>query len=278
MQSPDKALQGRAAGVQISAASGQPGGALSVRVRGISSLSASNEPLWIVDGVQMGTSVGTSAQGSSNILAGINPNDIESIEVLKDAGAAAIYGSQAANGVILVTTKKGKKGKTTINFTAQAGIIEPMNLYKMMNAQQFAEIKRESYINAGIPTTGPSGSDVLFGDPTNPSSIQNYDWVKAIFKNGNLNTYDLSASGGDEKTTFNFSGSYQKQDGQVTNSDWTRGTARLNVTHRPSAKLTFGANISLSYTKLTGAIANGNFVNGPWQAGFTSQTWITSGG
>lgn len=116
---------------------------MNVRVRGIGSINASNDPLWIVDGVQMGR-FGQSTQGSSNPLASINPNDIESVEVLKDAAASAIYGAQAANGVILVTTKKGKKGRTNVEVNAQFGVVNPLNLYEMMNGPQFARMKEEA--------------------------------------------------------------------------------------------------------------------------------------
>lgn len=266
VQSVDRGIQGRLAGVQIAASSGQPGGALNVRVRGIGSINASNDPLWIVDGVQMGR-FGQSTQGSSNPLASINPNDIESVEVLKDAAASAIYGAQAANGVILVTTKKGKKGRTNVEVNAQFGVVNPLNLYEMMDGPQFARMKEEAYRNAGLNV---ATSYATFGDPNDPN-LESHDWVEEMFHTGNLGTYDISMSGGDEKTTFLFSGSYQFQEGQIIMSDWKRGTARLNITHKPIEKLTIGANISLAYQRTFGAIANGNFVNGPFQAAFTAQ-------
>lgn len=266
VQSVDRGIQGRLAGVQIGAASGQPGGALNVRVRGTGSINASNDPLWIVDGVQLGR-FGQSTQGSSNPLASINPNDIESVEVLKDAAASAIYGAQAANGVILVTTKKGKKGRTNVEINAQFGVVNPLNLYEMMNGPQFAMMKEEAYRNAGLPVATAYST---FGDPNDPN-LESHDWVEEMFHTGNLGTYDISMSGGDEKTTFLFSGSYQFQEGQVVMSDWKRGTARLNITHKPIDKLTIGANISLAYQRTFGAIANGNFVNGPFMASFSAQ-------
>jgi len=266
LQSVDRGIQGRLAGVQVSAASGQPGGALNVRVRGIGSINASNDPLWIVDGVQLGR-FGQSTQGSSNPLGAINPNDIESVEVLKDAASSAIYGAQAANGVILVTTKKGKKGKTKLEVNAQFGQVQPMNLYSMTNGAQFAALKEESFRNAGLSVQTARNT---FGDATDPT-LQNQDWVDLMFQNGQLGTYDLTMSGGDEKTSFLFSGSYQFQEGQVIQSDWKRGTARLNITHKPNAKLTIGANMSLAYQRTFGSIANGNFINGPFQAAFTAQ-------
>lgn len=268
IQSIDRAIQGRAAGVQISAQSGAPGGALTVRIRGIGSVNASNDPLWIVDGVQLGR-FGQSTQGSSNPLGSINPNDIESVEILKDAASAAIYGAQASNGVVIVTTKKGKKGRSNLDVTAQYGVVQPLNLYSMLNAQQFAQLKAESYTNAGLPLTGPTGAYTVFGDPNNIQYSTN--WVDEIFRNGNLATYDINLSGGDEKTTFLLSGSYTKQEGQIIKNDYERGTVRLNLSHKPIPKLTLSANLSLAYQRTFGAIANGNFVNGPFQAAFTAQ-------
>lgn len=276
LQSVDRAIQGRIAGVQIAAASGAPGGALNVRVRGVGSVNGSNDPLWIVDGVQLGR-FGQSTQGSANPLASINPNDIESIEVLKDAASAAIYGAQAANGVVIVTTKKGKKGKSALDVTAQFGRVQPLNLYQMLNGNQFATLRAEAAVNS-LPLGATQaqrdaalqGSYTTFGNPSD-GNLTNYNWVDALFRTGSLGTYDISMSGGDDKTTFLLSGSYQFQEGQIIMSDWKRGTARLNITHKPIKNLTIGANLSLAYQRTFGTITNGNFVNGPFQAAFSSQ-------
>ena len=165
VQSFDRAMQGRIAGVQVTSSTGQPGGALNVRIRGVGSVNASNEPLYIVDGVQMAIGgVGDpganslSGQGSQNALASINPNDIESIEVLKDAASAAIYGAQAANGVVLITTKRGKKGKTNVRLSVQEGVVKPLNLYEVMDAKQLASLKRDAYINAGLNPANAAGT------------------------------------------------------------------------------------------------------------------------
>jgi TonB-dependent starch-binding outer membrane protein SusC len=274
VQSVDRGIQGRLAGVQIQAASGAPGGALNVRVRGVGSINASNDPLWIIDGVQL-SRFGQTTQGSSNPLASINPNDIESVEVLKDAASAAIYGAQAANGVIIVTTKKGKKGKTNLDVSVQRGAVQPLNLYDVLNGRQFAELKAESYVNAGLPLTGPTGAHTVFGDP-NDDNLTDFSWRDELFRTGQLATYDISMSGGDDKTSFLMSLSYQTQEGQIIMSDWQRGTARLNLTHRPTQKLTIGTNISLAYQRSFGSISNGNFVNGPFQAAFTAQPTSTA--
>jgi TonB-dependent starch-binding outer membrane protein SusC len=279
LQTFDRAIQGRIAGVQVAAQSGQPGGALNVRVRGIGSIGAGTQPLYIVDGVQL-SSAAVSTQGSSNALGSLNPNDIESIEVLKDAAAAAIYGAQGANGVVIITTKKGKTGRAKIDFTIQEGVVQPMNLYNVTNAQQLAQLKAEAYGNAWDENlnraTFPTRADAvaraaqLFGAADN-AGLASYDWVKALFQDAKLSTYDLSAQGGDEKTRFYVAGSYTKQDGQAIESNWRRGSLKLNVSHQATEKLRFGANITLSVQETRGTIADGNFVNGPWTAAFVMQ-------
>ncbi|WP_111671941.1 SusC/RagA family TonB-linked outer membrane protein [Algoriphagus litoralis] len=265
MQSFDRAMQGRIAGVQVTSTTGQPGGALNVRIRGVGSVNAGNDPLYIVDGVQLGGGGSTSTQGSQNPLASINPNDIESIEVLKDAAAASIYGAQAANGVVLITTKKGKKGATQTKVSIQEGIVQPLNLYEVMNATQLAGIKRDAFINAGL---NPANAIAAYGDPENPS-LESYDWVDELYRDARLSVYDLSMSGGDEKTSFYVSGAYTRQEGQIIQSQYERLTGRLNITHRPSTKFTIAANLSLATQVTNGTIADGNFVNGPFSAGFT---------
>ncbi|RAI90244.1 SusC/RagA family TonB-linked outer membrane protein [Algoriphagus yeomjeoni] len=266
VQSFDRAMQGRVAGVQVTSTSGQPGGTLNVRIRGVGSINAGNDPLYIVDGVQVNNG-GLSGQGSQNALASINPNDIESIEVLKDAAAAAIYGAQAANGVVLINTKRGKKGKSQVKISVQEGIVQPLNLYDVMDASQLAGIKRVAYQNRGLAT---SGSDATYGNPEDPN-LQSYDWLDALYREGRLSVYDISVSGGDEKTTFFLSGSYTKQEGQIQMSDYDRATGRLNVTHRPTKNLTVSANLSLAFQNTNGSIDRGNFVNGPFVAGFSAR-------
>ena len=136
MQSFDRALQGRAAGVQVTATSGAPGGGINVRVRGVGSINAGSEPLYIVDGVQVASGA-LGGQASNNLLNSINPNDIQSIEVLKDASAAAIYGARAANGVVIITTKKGKSGQTRVNFGYQTGSSKPTRKLQFLNTEQY---------------------------------------------------------------------------------------------------------------------------------------------
>ena len=264
IQSFDRALQGRAAGVQVTSQSGQPGGAINVRVRGVGSINAGNDPLYIVDGVQIKTG-SISGQASTNTLGSINPNDIENIEVLKDAAASAIYGAAAANGVVLITTKKGKNGATAVNFSAQQGVMQNITRYDVMNAQQYAQFKVPGAVNAGTPE---ASATAFFGNPAN-STAPSTDWFDAITREGKSRIYDLSFSGGDSKTNFFISGSYTDQDAQVIEAFYKRGTVRGNIGHKVNDKLSVNANISLTASKVFGTIADGAFVNGPFYYPFT---------
>jgi TonB-dependent starch-binding outer membrane protein SusC len=256
VQSFDRALQGRAAGVQVQAANGIPGGAVQVRIRGVGSISGGNDPLYVVDGVQINAR-GTSTITSSNPLNFLNPNDIESIEVLKDAAAASIYGSQAANGVVLVTTKRGKAGKTKFDLNYYTGLVEPFKKLDVLNTQQWIQMRTEALRNA-TPTlteaqarTSALTSVRLPGDLTDAAiaALPSYDWQKEAFKTGTAQSFELSASGGNDKTTFYWSGSYLKQDANLINIDFLRGSTNLNVIHKISPKVTFENSIKLSTQK-----------------------------
>ncbi len=265
IQTLDRALQGRAAGVQVTSLSGQPGGAVQVRIRGTGSINGGNDPLYIVDGVQV-QSGGLSGQASSNVLASINPNDIESFEVLKDAAAAAIYGAQGANGVVLITTKRGRQGKTQFNLSIQDGISERIKKLDVLTASQFAQLKLEGFINRANSTnasieTARNNAISQYGDP---ATVQNTDWQDAVFRTGRLRSYDLSARGGDGRTNFFISGSYNLQEGQVIKSDFRRGTLRVNLDHQASPKLKIETTVNLAATKQNGAIADGAFINSPF--------------
>jgi len=266
MQSFDRAMQGRVAGVQVTAGSGQPGGTLNVQIRGVGSINAGTSPLYIVDGVQIASGE-LSGQGTQNALASINPNDIESIEVFKDAAAAAIYGAQAANGVVLITTKRGKQGKTRIRVSAQEGIVQPLGFYDVMNAGQLASIKRQAYINAGLTSRA---AENIFGSPSD-TDLQNSDWLDALYRDGRMRVYDISLSGGDERTQFFLSGSHTYHQGQIIKSDYSRTTGRMNLSHRVTEKLTIGANLSIAKQVTNGSIDRGNFVNSPFVAGYVSR-------
>jgi TonB-linked SusC/RagA family outer membrane protein len=264
IQSFDRALQGRAAGVQVTSQSGQPGGAINVRVRGVGSINAGNDPLYIVDGIQLKTG-GTSGQASTNTLASINPNDIENIEVLKDAASASIYGAAAANGVVLITTKKGKSGATVTNFSAQQGVMQNIARYDVSNAQQYAQLMVPAAVNAGV---SQSSAESFFGNPANATATST-NWFDAIVREGKSRIYDLSFSGGDAKTSFFVSGSYTDQDAQAIQAFFKRGTVRANLGHKVNDKLSINSNISMTASRVFGSISDGAFVNSPFYYPFT---------
>jgi len=268
VQSFDKSMQGRAAGVLVQTASGAPGGSANFQIRGQGSL-LDNTPLYIIDGVQV-NSGSFSGQGSSNTLAAINPNDIESIEVLKDAAATAIFGAQSANGVVVITTRRGTPGASNLEITYQKGVVSPLKLYEVMNAQQFAEIKAEAFTNN--PATRDDDVVAIFGDSGNPATLTPFNWVDAIFReSSNRDILNLRLSGGNATTTFFISGSLEGSQGQVIKSEYNRQTFRVNVSHVVNEKLSVAANLGLARQNLFGTIANGNFVNGPFQSAFVSQ-------
>lgn len=267
MQTVDRALQGRAAGVQVTATSGQPGGGINVRVRGVGSINAGNDPLYIIDGVQV-ASGGLSGVSSSNVLSSLNPNDIESIQVLKDAAASAIYGAQGSNGVVLITTKRGKAGKTKFKVSIQDGFTDVLKKLDVLTASEFATLKLEGFVNRALATnasveTARANSISQYGDP---ATVQNTDWQDYVYRRGRLRMIDASATGGDGKTNFYLATSYNYQEGQVIKSDFGRGTVRLNVDHQASKKLKFEVSIGLSATTQNGAIADGAFINSPFFA------------
>ncbi len=232
----EQAIQGRAAGVYITQNSGQPGGGISVNIRGVNSISGSNEPLYVVDGVQIpGQSVSFGSQSSSNPLAGLNPADIESIEVLQGPSATAIYGSRGTNGVLLVTTKR-----TKISYGYQYSVQTPPSPLKVMNLQQYAQMVGEYHALAGGETPLEFLDPSLLGAGT--------DWQKELFKSAPMNKHQLSLSGGNDKTTYYLSGEYLKQDGVAIGSGFNRYAFRLNLDNKPRQWATIGANLSFNQT------------------------------
>ncbi|WP_448518699.1 SusC/RagA family TonB-linked outer membrane protein [Rhodoflexus sp.] len=273
MQSFDRALQGRAAGVLVQAANGVPGGAVQVRIRGVGSISAGNEPLYIVDGVVM-NNASTTNFSSSNPLAFLNPNDIESIEVLKDAAAASIYGAQAGNGVVLVTTKKGRAGKTEFNLNYFYGSVEPIRYMNVLNSQQWIQVRTEAIRNQNPSLTeAQARASALTGirlpgnlTPEQIAALPTYDWQRAAYRQGVINNIELSARGGNDKTTFALSGSYNQQDANVIAVDFKRATGRLAVQHQVNNKLRFETSVNLSNITQGGPFGNpdgGAFLGSP---------------
>jgi len=197
----DQILQGKVAGLQSVTPSGQPGSIQQIRIRGIGSITAGAAPLWVVDGVPLNTGDFSRLTTTTNALAGLNPNDIEAVTVLKDAAATSIYGSRAANGVILVTTKKGRAGKTKIRLDAEAGFTELANYPdagKPLNASQWLELTKEGLVNVGA--TQAQIDNIMNGYGANTGV--NTDWLSLVTRRGDQQQLNLSATGGNEKTTF----------------------------------------------------------------------------
>ena len=261
----DQALQGQAAGVQVTQSSGTPGGGITVRVRGSTSISASNRPLFIVDGVPVedGQLTGRSFGGQQdNAFALFNPNDIASIEVLKDASAKAIYGSRAANGVVLVTTKRGKSGKTTFTLDVQRGLTDIIKRPELLNATELLDLQREAVTNAG---QNPDKFGLIRG----VTDGINTNWVNAVLRKGVYQQYQLSTQGGNEKTTFYLSGSYRDEQGVQLNSGFTRYTGQFRIDQKATSKLSFGLNITGSYAK-NKRVKGDNFLDGVYSGAIKS--------
>jgi|SaaInlStandDraft_1057018.scaffolds.fasta_scaffold00202_29 TonB-dependent starch-binding outer membrane protein SusC len=227
----DKALQGRIAGLQVVRNGGAPGSSPKLRIRGTGTVNNS-DPLYVVDGVP------------TSSIDGINPNNIESVEVLKDASASAIYGTRAANGVVIVTTRKGKSGKMQVNFEMYTGFSNLMKKLDVLDASTLAEIKRERYTNDGIP------ADPIWNDPQ--YQTQRTNWQDELFETGITNNFDLSISGGSEKSTYLLAMGYYDEKGIVNKANADRLNLRVNSSHKITNWLKVGHNMGLSTRTSTG--------------------------
>jgi TonB-linked SusC/RagA family outer membrane protein len=260
LASVDQMLQGRVAGLQSVATSGQPGAAQEIRIRGIGSISASSAPLFVIDGIPVNTGDASSLTNSSNLLASINPNDIESVSVLKDASAASIYGSRAANGVILITTKKGRPGKTVIRADAEVGSNDVAyfpDAGKPLNRDQMVELYREGLVNLGLPESFIND----YMSSNGYDAPNNTDWVDIVTRRGKQRQVNLSVSGGDVRTQFFMSGGLFQQQSPVIGSDIKRYTVNMNLRHQLSQRFTSGLTLNLSSFNQTGEFETANFRN-----------------
>ncbi len=280
----DNILQGNVAGLNVQGTSGMPGGATNVRLRGIGSINAGSAPLYVLDGVPINVGDLSRDQQTANALASLNPNDIENVTVLKDASAAAIYGSRAANGVIIITTKKGKPGTTKFTLRVQQGFSERRDdPFDVMNSAQFTEYMREAVINTGGNPDDASSASTYF--PIVPDTVDT-PWLDLAFQDGSLKSYELSASGGDEKTRFFISGSFLDQEGIAVQTKLERFSSRFNIDHSATEKLTFGVNLTISNAKQNGRYGGGTSFGDPIYGGmylsplypiFASQEQIDNG-
>lgn len=245
MTSIDQGLIGRASGVQVTQTSGMPGAVASIRVRGSSSLQGGNEPLYVIDGFPVYSGTGFGTTGGNVQMSGlstVNPNDIESIEILKDAAATAIYGARAANGVVLITTKSGKKGHDIVTFEVNYGIQNIAKKIDVMGAQEYAALVNEAYTNDKL--TAPYDAAKLaeiaqLGRGT--------DWQDEIYRSGKTQNYQLSFSGGDEKTSYAISSNYFDQQGIVINSNFKRYSMRLNLDRKINDVFKVGTSLSVTH-------------------------------
>jgi TonB-linked SusC/RagA family outer membrane protein len=230
-------LQSRVSGIQINQNSGAPGGNVSVRIRGTNSISGTSEPLYIVDGIQISNSGGIT---EASPLSTINPNDIESVEVLKDASASAIYGARAANGVVLITTKRGKSGATLVSLDSYYGVQKVSKTLPTLNAAEFATLENEVFRNNYY---------------TDPKSLgEGTYWQDLIFRNAKIQNHQLSITGGSEKTQLALSANYFDQDGIIIKSGFKRYSYRLNLDHRISNSVKIGTSILGSYSINSGIL------------------------
>ncbi|WP_276496815.1 SusC/RagA family TonB-linked outer membrane protein [Pontibacter litorisediminis] len=240
----ESALQGRAAGVYINQGSGKLGQGINIRIRGAASVSASNQPLYVVDGIPVTSSdLGTSNSEPLNPIADINPNDIASIEILKDASAAAIYGSRASNGVVIITTKRGQAGKTNITFNYYTGFSRPTKIREFLNASEYIELFTEAIENVG---RDPESTFARNGLDINSPYDQN--WAEEPFRTGSVSQYEIGLSGGNEKTRFYINGNYNTTDGILIGNEFDRASGRFNIDHSISSRFRIGANVSLIRT------------------------------
>lgn len=260
----DQMLQGKVAGVQVTQNSGAPGGATSVRIRGASSLNSSNEPLYIIDGVPMSGSTsiggfewmgGTNGQTTVNPLASIAPSDIVSIDVLKDASACAIYGAAGANGVVMVTTRRGSAGKANITYDGYVAWQQVAKKLDMMDLREYAEYQTQLY-NEGI--LNDSNYDKMYSDPSILG--KGTDWQDEIFRTAMMQSHQVGVTGGNEKTQFAMSAGWMKQEGIIIGSDFTRFNTRFNIDNNFTKWFKIGGN--LAYTRTDETITRNDGADG----------------
>lgn len=264
----DKALQGRIPGLQSIGGSGQPGAIQQVRIRGIGSMRAGASPLYVIDGIPINSGDLFSASSSTNALSGINPNDIESITVLKDAASASIYGARAANGVIVVTTKKGKAGSTKVRADVEYGASKVGYLNErnrpLTNAE-WKELTAEGLLNSPnqVQTNNltPANVGAYVDSRFNTGAGFDTDWIDVVTRTGKQAQYNVSVDGGNEKTQFHVSGGHFTQEGTVLAAKFSRNSGNLNLTHKATEKLTFTANIMASGANQSGPSTGGFFAN-----------------
>ncbi len=269
----DKMLAGKAAGVQVTSTSGQPGASSQIRIRGTSSLNAGNEPLYVVDGIPIMQGDQSYFTNTGNALAMINPNDIESITILKDAAAASVYGSRAANGVILITTKSGKRGKSSVNLRATYGVtsLANDNDFRTMNGQELVGFMQDASRNAGYDPLDPGAGTYYVPNSLLDGELTN--WMDEVSRYGNVQEYELGVTGGDEKTSFYTSGLYSRTEGVFHGVDYTKYQLRSNITHRVSDKLNMGVRFNAFHSESNDVAMQSLYYVNPMWGGLNILPW-----
>lgn len=264
-QSFDQSLSGLSAGLNVSQPNGVLGNQAVIRVRGVSSISLSNYPLIVIDGVPTwnGDNI-NQTNAANNPLSSMNQNDIESVEILKDAAASAIYGSRASAGVMLITTKRGKKGKTSVNFSSSVSVASAYNLIPLLNAQQFTDIKNEGLANAGTPANGIDRGFYTINDAK--GNLVDTNWYNTTYRNGISQEQSLNISGANETTKYFFSLGRLEQEGIFRRNDFKRLTTRFTLEHKLRKWITVGANVNYTTSRTdglsTGSANGSSFASG----------------
>jgi len=264
-----ESIQGNIAGVQSTNGSGQPGSVPNIRVRGIGSINASATPLYVIDGIPVVS--GDISGLNSNTIAGLNANDIQTMTVLKDASATSLYGSRAANGVVLITTKSGKPGKTKVNFTYQRGYNNNTirDEQKTLTTDAYIQYYREGWANAGNSPT--SYDSLLRANAVDPNV--NTDWFDQVLRQGNYSQYNMNVSGGNDKSTYFISGSYYTSEAPTKGVDYDKATYRLNLTSQVTKRWSIKGGFSGSYQRSTNFLGGSFFAN-PIRAMYRLAPWL----
>ncbi len=247
VQSFEQALSGKAAGLNVTLPNGVLNNPPVIRVRGVNSIQGSSFPLVVIDGVPVFTGDISTNLSANNVLGNLNPADIEDIQILKDAAAAAIYGSRAANGVMLITTKKGKSGKAKVSYDAWVGWTSPFKLFDVLNARDYVDIKNEAIRNNPLPIFSGhvAGSPLFFMDTINGVPVDTR-WADEVYQTGVQHNHNLSVSGANAGTKYFFSANYTKQDGMIRTNTFERYQMRMNLEQKVNNWLTVGSNLNFS--------------------------------
>ena len=261
VQSFDQALSGKAAGVNVTLPNGVLNNPAIIRIRGANSITGSTQPLIVIDGVPTFQGDFSTNLSANNALGTLNPADIEDIQILKDAAAAAIYGSRAANGVMLITTKKGKQGKAKVTYDVSAGWTSAFNLFEVMNAQQYIGLKNEALVNlnqANVNGSGAAAGAPLFFPSTINGQAVDTKWSDYIYQTGFQQNHSLSISGANDATKYYFSANFNDQEGILQTNTFERKQMRMNLEHKATSFLKLGGNFNYSrgttFSPSTGSI------------------------